>query len=98
MKKTDVIQLMLILFPHLKHFELAGADDNLHFGEYDHKGFRHVDAIYVIRISKPTDMNIIIQLTIFPDGINCWENNILVPLAHQFKAHNFLKQFFPEIV
>ena len=98
MKKNDVIQLIFILFPEWNHYDMTGEDDNFYFGEYGQDRMRHTDALYVIRFSNPSWMKEIIQLTIFDDGINCWKDSINVPLPNQFKALNFLKQFFPEMI
>ncbi len=97
MKKSEVIELILICFPHWNHFDWNGEDPNFHFGEFDHKGSRHADSIYVIRFTAPSSADVI-QFTIFKDGIHAWNNSRPLPLFHQFAAHNFLKNFFPEIV
>lgn len=98
MNKSDVKKLILILFPHWSHYDWNGWDKNFYFGEYGPDKMRHTNALYVIHFTNPAFDKEIVQLTIFPDGINCWRNARIQPLPNQFKAHNFLKQFFPTIV
>ena len=96
MTRKQTLELILILFPQYSHYDWSTAD--IHVAEYDRDRCKHTDAIQVIQFPCPAWHKDHYQITIFPDGLQIWENNKVKGNPHQFKAHNYLKFIFSQIV